>query len=145
MILRGELAQAGNLRLRHRNAQHHALLFERDDEQVELEPGNFLRFNVDHAADTMGRINHEIALLKGKFLRLRRCLLRLRHIKSLHVKPRIQRYRDPPRTLPCVLDPEVRIGKLLSATDEDTEPAADRTPDRFLPDPYTRDLGLSRG
>jgi hypothetical protein len=44
-----------------------------------------------------------------------------------------------------MLDPAARIGKFLSDTDKDTEPAADRTPDRFLPDPYTRDLGLSRG
>jgi len=39
----------------------------------------------------------------------------------------------------------VSIGKFLSDTYKDTEPAADRTPDRFLPDPYTRDLAGSRG
>jgi len=37
------------------------------------------------------------------------------------------------------------IGKLLSDTDMATEPAADRTPDRFQPDPYIRIRPGSRG
>jgi hypothetical protein len=37
------------------------------------------------------------------------------------------------------------IGKLLSDTDTATEPAADRTPDRFQPDPYITESAESRG
>ncbi len=57
--------------------QHHALLLERDDEQVQLVPGDLLGLDVDHAADAMRRVNHEIALLEGVFLRLGHNLLRL--------------------------------------------------------------------
>ena len=64
------------LRLGHRYAQHHALLFEGDDEQVEPVTGDFLRLDVDHLAHAVGRVNDEITLLKGEFLRLGDCLLR---------------------------------------------------------------------
>jgi hypothetical protein len=70
---------------RHGHAQHHALLLEGDDEQIKLVTGDLLRLDVDHATDAVRRVDHEIALLKGEFPRLCRRLLRLGHIKSLHV------------------------------------------------------------
>src|SRR5690349_24500666 len=63
---------------------------------------------------------------------------------SFTLRPACWRYRDPPRTLPCVLGPMPGIGKLLSDTDTATEPAADRTPDRFQRDVYNRELVRSR-
>jgi hypothetical protein len=106
MILReDELAQPGELRLRHRHAQHHALLLERDDEQVELVPGDLLRLDVDHAAHAVGRIDDEIALLERQIPSPSRDASSAWPYPVPSLYPALQRYRDPPRTLPCVLGP----------------------------------------
>ena len=86
----------------------HALLLEGDDEQIELAAGNLLRLDVDHATDAMGRIDHEIALLRGEFLRLGHCLLRLGHIKSLHIQPRVAAIPRPATHAPLRDQPDVR-------------------------------------
>src|SRR5262249_13881535 len=86
-----------------------------------------------HATNAVRRIDHEIALLEGVILRLGHDLLRLGHIKFLHVHPsipRAERYRYPPRHASPACGPDVRHRlKFQSATDW--------TPSQWPPGPRT--------
>ena len=51
-------------RLRHRHAQRHLVLDEADDEEVELDAGDFLRIDADDPADAVRRIDDVFAGLE---------------------------------------------------------------------------------
>ena len=52
----------------HSDAQGHAVLVEIDDDHLQADARDFLGFDADDLADTMGRINHEIAGLEPDIL-----------------------------------------------------------------------------